>query len=320
MAVEAAEVAEMAYDATNIFAKILDGKIPSTKVWESKTVVAILDAFPVVKGHTLIVYKKKGYKSILDMGPKECSEFMNCVSYVARAVKHATGCDAVNVVSNLGEEAGQVVFHPHIHIIPRYKDEATPVCNMAPNKGPLDPADAEEMKTKMAESFEASKERLPKPVQLRQARFMDVVKIKPSQTGLNVKVKCLAEVEKTEDKPNHQVFSFADATGCFEFLLSQGAPDIPVPGETYEIRNFSINMSKTGFLRGSIDKWGKVHKVTEEDEKMTGDVDTENNVSKVEYELVKDNNNNTKGGSKKGKGKGKGKGKAKGKGKGKGRS
>ncbi|CAD7941372.1 unnamed protein product [Amoebophrya sp. A120] len=112
-----------AYQPDNIFAKILDGVFPSYKVFEDETAVAILDAFPVAPGHTLLLPKKRGYRSVMDMPETDAGEFLKLVPKIAAAVKAGTGADAVNVLTNLGAASGQVVFHPHVHFIPRYKDD-----------------------------------------------------------------------------------------------------------------------------------------------------------------------------------------------------
>jgi len=140
------ETASSPYDNGNIFAKIIDGEIPSFKVFENEHAIAFLDAFPMVKGHTLVVPKLKGYKSLIDMPEKACADFMQCVPQVARAVKDATGADGMNIISNSEPSSGQTVFHPHVHLVPRYTgdellrfppsakqmitpDEATPLMN-----------------------------------------------------------------------------------------------------------------------------------------------------------------------------------------------
>ncbi|RLN96751.1 hypothetical protein BBJ28_00009711 [Nothophytophthora sp. Chile5] len=90
-----AKMAPIAYDPENIFLKIINGEIPSFKLFETEHVLAILDAFPLVAGHALLLPKAPGYAT-------------------------ATGSDGVNIVQNNGAAAGQAVFHAHIHVIPRF--------------------------------------------------------------------------------------------------------------------------------------------------------------------------------------------------------
>lgn len=118
-----AAAAEVPYDEDNIFAKILDGKIPSHKVFESDTVLAILDAFPVCKGHTLVLPKEKGHATIMTMDPELCGKVFQEVAVVANAVKEATAADGVNILQNNGPASGQQVPHVHFHIVPRWEGD-----------------------------------------------------------------------------------------------------------------------------------------------------------------------------------------------------
>jgi len=105
-----------------IFCKIVSGGIPCSKVYEDDLFIGFLDIRPVHKGHTLIV-PKKHFVNIFDTPKEESEAIYSVTAKVAIAVKESTGCDAVNVVQNNGAEAGQEVFHSHLHIIPRYKDD-----------------------------------------------------------------------------------------------------------------------------------------------------------------------------------------------------
>ena len=106
-----------------IFQKIIDGRIPADKVHETDTTLAFLDINPTAKGHTLVV-PKVPTKDIVELDNDSAGDLMRTIVTVAKAVKKATGAPAVNIISNNGAEAGQVVFHLHFHIIPRFsKDE-----------------------------------------------------------------------------------------------------------------------------------------------------------------------------------------------------
>eukprot|EP01061_Rhynchopus_euleeides_P028365 TRINITY_DN4620_c0_g1_i2.p2 TRINITY_DN4620_c0_g1~~TRINITY_DN4620_c0_g1_i2.p2 ORF type:complete len:200 (+),score=70.04 TRINITY_DN4620_c0_g1_i2:296-895(+) len=116
--------ANPAYDADNIFAKIVDGKLPCFKIFETEHALAFMDAFPVAEGHSLLVPKAKGYADIMDMPEDVAANVLKELPRLARAVKAATGAPGVNIVQNNGAAAGQVVFHTHFHVIPRSeKDE-----------------------------------------------------------------------------------------------------------------------------------------------------------------------------------------------------
>jgi len=111
------------YSDDNIFSKIIDGEIPCHKIFETEETLAFLDAFPKVKGHALLIPKRKGFTSLEQMPADAAAAFLAELPRLCKVVKRATGCQAVNVVSNLGAEAGQIVFHPHVHVIPRMKDD-----------------------------------------------------------------------------------------------------------------------------------------------------------------------------------------------------
>ncbi|MBF0713168.1 HIT family protein [Gemella sp. GH3] len=105
-----------------IFEKILDNELPSYKIYEDDFVYAFLDIFPVTKGHTLVI-PKKHCKNILDCDSETASHIGAALPKIANAVKDSFGADGVNIFQNNEEFAGQVVFHLHFHIVPRYKDK-----------------------------------------------------------------------------------------------------------------------------------------------------------------------------------------------------
>eukprot|EP00483_Globobulimina_turgida_P002674 UN02679 len=110
------------YDDDNVFCKIIAGKIPCYKIFENDQVLAILDAFPSVEGHSLLI-SKINKPTILDFTENEAANYLKYLPKLSQIVKTATECSAVNVVSNNGYDAGQRVFHAHFHVIPRTKDD-----------------------------------------------------------------------------------------------------------------------------------------------------------------------------------------------------
>lgn len=101
-----------------IFAKILDGQIPSHKVYEDEHVLAFLDVGPLSKGHTLVIPKER--KAFLhELSDEQAAAIGRVLPRIARAVMKATGATAYNVLQNNGAEAHQAVFHVHFHIIPK---------------------------------------------------------------------------------------------------------------------------------------------------------------------------------------------------------
>jgi len=119
------------YSDDNVFSKIIDGTIPCFKIFETEDALAFLDAFPKVKGHAVLIPKRKGFLALDGMPGDAAAAFLGELPRLCKAVKRATGCQAVNVISNLGADAGQIVFHPHVHVIPRYQDDN--MLTMAPS-------------------------------------------------------------------------------------------------------------------------------------------------------------------------------------------
>lgn len=102
-----------------IFCKIIDGEIPSAKVYEDDFVYAFLDISQVTKGHTLII-PKTHTKNIYETPVEVASEFFARVPKVANAIKAAFNPIGMNLLNNNEKPADQSVFHLHIHLIPRY--------------------------------------------------------------------------------------------------------------------------------------------------------------------------------------------------------
>lgn len=107
-----------------VFCDIIDGKIPSKKVYEDEDVLAILDISQVTYGHT-IVMPKKHVRNILEADEETVEKCMKVVHRLAKQIVHNTGAAGCNILNNCNEIAGQSVDHLHFHIIPRYgKDDA----------------------------------------------------------------------------------------------------------------------------------------------------------------------------------------------------
>lgn len=113
----------MAYDDTNIFAKILRGEIPAAKVFETDRALAFLDIGPVNKGHLLVVPKAPA-ATLSDLPEDVAAHVGSLLPRLCRAVMAATGAEGLNVIVNHGEAAGQTVPHVHWHLIPRFKGDA----------------------------------------------------------------------------------------------------------------------------------------------------------------------------------------------------
>ncbi len=105
-----------------LFCKIIEGKLPSAKIYENEHVVAFLDINPVHPGHTLVVPKRHS-TSLFDMLDEDIAAVFHAAKKIAQAVKEATGAGGINVNMNNDPAAGQVVFHSHIHIVPRFEND-----------------------------------------------------------------------------------------------------------------------------------------------------------------------------------------------------
>lgn len=102
-----------------IFCDIIDGNIPSSKVYEDEDVLAILDVSQVTFGHTLVM-PKKHVENIVEADEETVVKCAKVISKLSKQIVNNTGAVGCNVLNNCGEVAGQTVPHLHFHIIPRY--------------------------------------------------------------------------------------------------------------------------------------------------------------------------------------------------------
>src|SRR5258708_28253433 len=107
-----------AYDTNNIFAKILRGEFPCYKVYEDEHVLAFLDIMPRSPGHTLVIPKAPA-RNILDVKPEDLAHVMAVAQKVAQAAMKVFSADGVTIQQFNEPAGGQVVFHLHVHVIPR---------------------------------------------------------------------------------------------------------------------------------------------------------------------------------------------------------
>lgn len=117
--------ANIAVDENCLFCKILAGSIPSAKVYEDEHVLAFLDINPIAKGHTLVV-PKAHYSTLLELPASGGQALLNAMKTVAKALQEETGCGGFNCIQNNFAPAGQMVFHSHWHIIPRFDNDGLP--------------------------------------------------------------------------------------------------------------------------------------------------------------------------------------------------
>jgi histidine triad (HIT) family protein len=113
----------MTYDDNNVFAKILRGEIPCHKVYETDHVLAFMDVMPRGDGHVLVIPKIKA-RNLLDVEPDDLAELMKAVQIVGKAAKNALSADGLTIQQFNESAGGQVVFHIHFHVLPRFEGVA----------------------------------------------------------------------------------------------------------------------------------------------------------------------------------------------------
>ena len=106
---------------TCIFCKIIEGTIPSVKVYEDEHVLAFMDIAPVTKGHVLLI-PKTHRENIYELTAEEAGQLFSVVPKIANALKDEFKPAGMNLLQNNGAYAGQAVFHSHLHFIPRYDE------------------------------------------------------------------------------------------------------------------------------------------------------------------------------------------------------
>lgn len=122
-----------AYDPNNIFGKILRGEIPAHKVYEDDVALAFMDIMPRAEGHVLVI-PKEGARGLLDVSPATLSELMKRVQHVAGALQRAFKADGLTLHQFNESAGGQVIYHLHFHLLPRWDGVALrPPGTMADN-------------------------------------------------------------------------------------------------------------------------------------------------------------------------------------------
>ncbi|KUJ85685.1 HIT family hydrolase [Ruegeria marisrubri] len=111
-----------AYDPENIFAKILRGEIPATRVYEDDETLAFMDIMPRADGHLLVI-PKTPCRNVLDASPEQLAAVMNTVQKLSHAVMKAFGAEGVTIQQFNEAAGGQEVFHMHFHVLPRHEGD-----------------------------------------------------------------------------------------------------------------------------------------------------------------------------------------------------
>ena len=113
-------------DKNCIFCKLAEGEIPTATLYEDEDFRVILDANPAAKGHALII-PKEHYANLYELDDELAGKVLVLAKKMITKLTDILGCDGYNIVQNNGEAAGQTVFHFHMHLIPRFKDDGVGV-------------------------------------------------------------------------------------------------------------------------------------------------------------------------------------------------
>ncbi|MGN1266313.1 MAG: HIT family protein [Dorea sp.] len=133
-------------DENCIFCKLANGDIPTATLYEDDDFRVILDAGPASKGHALIL-PKEHYANLYELDDELAAKVLVLAKKMITKLTDILGCDGYNIVQNNGETAGQTVFHFHLHMIPRYKDDNV---GLSWNPGELTEEDKEDIVSKMS--------------------------------------------------------------------------------------------------------------------------------------------------------------------------
>jgi histidine triad (HIT) family protein len=124
------------YDPNNIFARILRGEAPCVKVYEDGLALAFMDVMPRAEGHALVIPKVPA-RTLFDIDPQDLASFMPAVQKVGRAVMAGMKAEGLSLQQFNETAGGQVVFHLHFHLLPRWSGVA-----LRPPGGPFQNAEA----------------------------------------------------------------------------------------------------------------------------------------------------------------------------------
>lgn len=106
----------------SIFMKIIKREIPADIVYEDDTTIAFLDIHPIALGHTLVVPKKQ-VRNMFDVDDETLFVLMKTVRHIATPLRDALNANGMNISMNNEQAAGQIIFHMHVHLIPRFKND-----------------------------------------------------------------------------------------------------------------------------------------------------------------------------------------------------
>ncbi len=140
-------------DENCIFCKIVGGRIPARVVMQNERVIALLDAFPLAAGHTLVI-PKSHYAKVQDMSEQDAMAVFEITWKVAGAVEVGSQANASTIAIHNGTEAGQEIPHMHVHIVPRRGgDGAGAIHSMFKNRPKPSPQEMDSLRDKIANNL-----------------------------------------------------------------------------------------------------------------------------------------------------------------------
>ena len=105
-----------------VFCNIVKGAEKAFKIFEDDVVLVILDKYPLTRGHSLVITKKH-YDNFLMLDRETASHVVEVARAVAKSSLETLNAVGVNILTNIGRGAGQIIFHAHVHVIPRYEND-----------------------------------------------------------------------------------------------------------------------------------------------------------------------------------------------------
>jgi len=139
----------MAYDTNNVFAKILRGELPAHKVYEDADTFAFMDIMPRCEGHTLVI-PKAPVRTVFDASPDLLTACMRTVQKVGAAALKAFAADGMTLLQANESAGGQVVFHLHFHVMPRWEGRSLGPAGARSEKPDVLAANAEKIRKALA--------------------------------------------------------------------------------------------------------------------------------------------------------------------------
>lgn len=140
-------------DLDCVFCKIVAGKIPAMVLLQNDKAIALLDAFPLAAGHTLVI-PKSHYAKVQDMSQEDAMGVFEVVWKIIGAVEDGSQVSASTIAIHNGKEAGQEIPHVHVHIVPRSRgDGAGAIHSMFKNRPKLGPQEMDSLFNKISSSL-----------------------------------------------------------------------------------------------------------------------------------------------------------------------